>query len=127
MFVDINIPPILGTSTVHTLTIKESDYPHGIIELSSSVYSAREGQLAEIRVNRDRGTIGVQPVQLSIVEGRAKLGEDFNTGGGTLMGTLIFQVGSAVCFIQLQIIDGTTPEDNENLVVFLDSIVYSIH
>ena len=59
----INIPPILGTSTVHTLTIEESDYSYGIIELSNSVYSVREGQLAEIRVNRDRGTIGVQSVQ----------------------------------------------------------------
>ena len=73
---------------MHTLTIEESDYPYGIIELSNSVYSVREGELAEIRVNRDRGTIGVQSVQFSIVEGRAKLGEDFNTGGGTLMSLL---------------------------------------
>ena len=110
---------------MHTLTIEESDYPYGIIELSNSVYSVREGQLAEIRVNRDRGTIGVQSVQFSIVEGRAKLGEDFNTGGGTLMGTLIFQEGSAVSYIQLQIIDDTTPEGTENLAVFLDSIIGS--
>ena len=59
------------------------------------------------------------------MEGRAKLGEEFNTGGGTLMGTLIFQEGSAVSFIQLQIIDDTTPEDTENLAVFLDSIIGS--
>ena len=85
----------------------------------------REGQLAEIRVNRDRGTIGVQPVQFSIVEGRGKLEEAFNTGGGTLMGTLIFQEGSAVSYLQLQIIDDTTPEDTENLAVFLDSIIGS--
>ena len=110
---------------MHTLTIEELDYPYGIIELSNSVYSVREGQLAEIRVNRDRSTIGVQSVQFSIVECRAKLGEDFNTGGGTLMGTLIFQEGSAVSFIQLQIIDDTTPEDTENLAVFLDSIICS--
>ena len=41
------------------------------------------------------------------------------------MGTLIFQEGSAVSFIQLQIIDDTTPEDTENLAVFLDSIIGS--
>ena len=110
---------------MHTLTIEESDYPYGIIELSNSVYSVREGQLAEIRVNRDRGTIVVQSVQFSIAEGRAKLGEDINTGGGTLMGTLIFQEGSAVSYTQLQIIDDTTPEDTENLAVFLDSIIGS--
>ena len=41
------------------------------------------------------------------------------------MGTLIYQEGSAVSFIQLQIIDDTTPEDTENLAVFLDSIIGS--
>ena len=85
----------------------------------------REGQLAEIRVNRERGTIGVQSVMFSITEGRAKLGEDFNTGGGTLMGTLIFLEGSAVSYIQLQIIDDTTPEDTENLALYLESITGS--
>ena len=64
-------------------------------------------------------------MQFTIIEGRAKLGEDFITGGGTLTGTLIFQEGSAVSYIQLQIIDDTTPEDTENLAVFLDSITGS--
>ncbi|KAI6651563.1 G protein coupled receptor 98-like protein isoform X1 [Oopsacas minuta] len=120
--VEINIPPILGTSTIHTLTIEESDDPYGIIEFSQSVYSVSEGELALIRVNRLRGTIGVQSVQFRISEGRALLGVDFNTGTGTLIGTLIFQDGTASSSIQLQIIDDTTPEDTENFAIILESI-----
>ena len=86
------------------------------------MYSVSEGQLSEIRVNRLMGTIGVQSVQFKVTEGRATLGEDFNTGSGTLFGTLIFQDGTSHSFIQLQIIDDPTPEDTENFAITLESI-----
>ena len=78
--------------------------------------------MAQIQVNRLGGTIGVQSVQFTILEGNAKLGEDFNTGSGSLSGTLIIQEGASSSPIQLQIVDDPSPEDTENLAITLQSI-----
>ncbi|XP_077988560.1 adhesion G-protein coupled receptor V1-like [Glandiceps talaboti] len=115
----LDMPPLIGSSSVVTMVIDKNDNAEGIIEFSTDAVTyvvTEDVGTASVPVTRTAGTYGlVSATYISRPITATPNGIDFTLSDGEV----IFQSGQSVAYIDVDIIDDTVKEFAEMFEIIL--------